>query len=113
LIPSYVKSTNCAFPLYADPTRELYKVFNLARTLNPGEKPEYMKSMLNVVMTGVVDGIKAGSKALKGGDWSQVGGEFLYVRKGSDWEVEWCHRAKTTRDHTGMEQMKNLLGVKA
>lgn len=49
---------------------------------------------------------------LKGGDSWQVGGEFLFVKKGENWEVEWCHRMKTTRDHTEMGELKKVLGVK-
>jgi hypothetical protein len=76
------------------------------------KKPEYVKqSMFVGVMTSVFDGIKSGRKATKGGDWWQVGGEFLFVKEDDGWKVEWCHRMKTTRDHAEMPELKKVLGI--
>jgi len=110
-----MKGTNCTFPLYTDPSQELYKALELARTLQLGnKKPEYIKqSMFLNAMSSVFDGIKSGSKAVKGGDWWQVGGEFLFVRDGDGWKVEWCHRMKMTRDHTEMAELRKVVGVTA
>jgi len=76
------------------------------------KKPEYVKqSMFTGVMTSVFDALKTGRKATKGGDWWQVGGEFLFVKEGDGWKIEWCHRMKTTRDHTEMPELKKVLGI--
>ena len=44
---------------------------------------------------------------LKGGDFWQVGGEFI-IESG---EVTWCRRMRNTRDHAEMPEIKRLLGV--
>jgi hypothetical protein len=78
------------------------------------KKPEYIKqSLFAGAMTSVFDGIKSGRKATKGGDWWQVGGEFLFVKEDDRWKVEWCHRMKTTRDHAEMAELKKVLGISA
>jgi hypothetical protein len=112
LISRYAQGSKCAYPLYVDPTQSLYKALNLARTMEPGQKPEYIKrSMLGGSIGSIIDGIKSGRRATKGGDFWQVGGEFLFVTKEGKWEVEWCHRMKFTRDHTEMEELKKVIGV--
>lgn len=99
--------------MYTDPTQELYKALNLARTLSAGQKPEYVKqSFFSVFMTSLIGELKSGRKMLKGGDFWQVGGEFLFVRKADKWEIEWCHRMKTTRDHTEIGELKKILLMK-
>lgn len=60
--------------------------------------------------------IKTGWKARGGGDWSQVGGEFLFVKSGKEegdeeWRCEWAHRMRTTRDHAEIDELKQLLGM--
>lgn len=111
LISRYIKETNCVYPLYTDQSQELYKALNLVRSLELGKKPEYIKtSFSTLIVSGIMDGLKTGRHALKGGDFAQVGGEFLFVKKEGKWEVQWCHRMKTTRDHTEMRELKKLLG---
>lgn len=64
--------------------------------------------------------IRTGWKARGGGDWMQVGGEFLFVKlnrvKGSEeggfvWSCEWAHRMRTTRDHAEIGELRGLLGM--
>ena len=43
---------------------------------------------------------------LSGGDFWQVGGEFLF---GSDGTVRWCHRMRNTRDHAELDQLRKEL----
>jgi hypothetical protein len=79
------------------------------------KKPKYMekRSMWTVSLKGVYQGLRAGKLALGGGDFWQIGGEFLFVRgKGEgEWNVEWAHRMRNTRDHAEVEELKGLLGV--
>ncbi|KAM3074207.1 hypothetical protein ACMFMG_002972 [Clarireedia jacksonii] len=81
LIPMYQEATNCPFPIYADPTKKLYDELGMMRTLNMGSRPEYQRrgTMVNV-MQSVVQSLKQikGGKLLQGGDYQQVGGEFLF-----------------------------------
>ena len=75
----YTETTGCPFPIYADPSRKLYDHLGMTRTFNLGAKPEYMQTnvLINSVQS-IFQGLSTGKKALKGGDFKQVGGEFLF-----------------------------------
>ena len=77
MIKDYASNTGSKYPIYADPSQSLYKLFGLVRSLNWGnKKPEYMSfGMFGAVLKGISAGIKAGSNALKSGDKKQNGGE--------------------------------------
>ncbi|OAK95420.1 hypothetical protein IQ06DRAFT_59225 [Phaeosphaeriaceae sp. SRC1lsM3a] len=108
LIPMYTKTTNCPFPIYADPTRKLYDLLGMTRTLQLGSKPQYMQThmLINSVQS-IFQGLSTGKNALKGGDLKQVGGEFLF----EDGNCTWVHRMKNTRDHSEVGDIRNLLGL--
>ncbi|TVY83031.1 Thioredoxin-like protein AAED1 [Lachnellula suecica] len=81
LISMYKQETSCPFPVYADPTKKLYDELGMLRTLNLGSRPEYMRRSLMSAMAGsFVQSLKQmkGGKAFQGGDYQQVGGEFLF-----------------------------------
>lgn len=81
LIQEYADLSNCPYPIYTDPTRSLFKALGMTRTWDMGEKPAYMRrSVLGVSASGVFQGLKhvASGLATKGGDFKQVGGEFLF-----------------------------------
>ena len=104
----YAQTTGCPFPIYADPSRKLYDYLGMTRTLDMGKKPEYIQSnMLLTSMQSIVQGIKTGNKALKGGDLKQVGGEFLF----QDGRCVWVHRMRNTRDHAEVPHLRRLLGL--
>lgn len=111
LIDDYCKNSKCSpdIPIYADPSRKLYDAFNLISNLSAvGKRPEYQTSgLLSLVSRSIVQGVRAGSGAFKGGDYSQIGGEFLF----QDGKVTWCHRMANTRDHTDIPALKKILGV--
>ncbi|PQE21053.1 fmHP protein [Rutstroemia sp. NJR-2017a WRK4] len=81
LIPMYQEATNCPFPIYADPTKKLYDELGMMRTLSMGPRPEYQRrgTMLGMAQS-VMQSLKQikGGKLLQGGDYQQVGGEFLF-----------------------------------
>lgn len=108
LIDMYTSETACPFPLYADPTRKLYDVLGMTRTLELGKKPNYIQSNLFVTsVQSIIQGLKTGSNALKGGDYKQVGGEFLF----EDGKCVWAHRMRNTRDHAEIETLREVLGL--
>lgn len=77
----YVEATNCPFPLYTDPTRQLFDALDMVKTLSLGERPAYMKSsLLGTTIKGISQALKSVPKGLtlKSGDQRQVGGEFLF-----------------------------------
>lgn len=104
----YIEATSCPFPVYADPTRKLYDLLGMTRTLSLGSKPDYIHThvLINSVQS-VFQGLGTGKNALKGGDFKQVGGEFLFERG----ECTWAHRMKTTRDHAEVTDLRGLLGL--
>ena len=44
---------------------------------------------------------------MKGGNFHQVGGEFMFENE----RVTWCHRMKNTRDHAEIPEMRRVLGL--
>lgn len=108
LIPMYVEATKCPFPVYAEPTRKLYDLLGMTRTLNLGAKPEYQQSSIMLMSAqSIMQSLGSGRKALKGGDFKQVGGEFLF----ENGRCTWAHRMRTTRDHTEIVETRKLLGL--
>lgn len=109
LIPLYTSMTSCTFPLYADPSRRLYDELGMTSTLAPGSKPEYIQSaMLTNAVRSIIQGLKAGTAVRKGGNYSQVGGEFLFDEGG---RCVWAHRMRNTRDHVEVAELKRLFGM--
>ncbi|TVY52511.1 Thioredoxin-like protein AAED1 [Lachnellula cervina] len=81
LIPMYQEATACPFPIYADPTKKTYEELGMLRTITLGAHPEYMrKSLMSAIVGSFVQSLKQmkGGKAFQGGDYHQVGGEFLF-----------------------------------
>jgi hypothetical protein len=77
LIKDYATSTGAKYPIYADPSQSLYKLFGLVRNLTWGNKdPEYMSfGLVGGIFKGISAGLKAGPNAFKSGDKKQNGGE--------------------------------------
>ncbi|KAF2275737.1 uncharacterized protein EI97DRAFT_400083 [Westerdykella ornata] len=108
LIDMYAETTKCPFPIYAEPTRKLYDILGMTRTYELGKKPDYIHTNLFVSsVQSVVQGLKTGNKALKGGDFKQAGGEFLFEHG----KPVWAHRMRNTRDHTEVEELRQVLGL--
>ncbi|TFB07742.1 Thioredoxin-like protein [Trichoderma ghanense] len=81
LIDMYAKETGCPFPIYTDPTRQLFDALGMVKTLTMGVKPAYTKkSTSKGIFDSIVQGLRQVPKglALKSGDHRQVGGEFLF-----------------------------------
>lgn len=81
LIDMYAKETGCPFPIYTDPTRQLFDALGMVKTLTMGAKPAYAKkSTSKGIFDSIVQGLRQVPKglALKSGDHRQVGGEFLF-----------------------------------
>ncbi|KAL8702832.1 MAG: hypothetical protein Q9201_004000 [Fulgogasparrea decipioides] len=109
LIPMYVRETQCPYPIYADPSKALYARLGMTRTLSLGSKsPQYMQySLPSAMVRAIYQALKAGRDAFRGGDYSQVGGEFVF----ENGQVTWCHRMKNTRDHAEVPEMRRQLGL--
>ena len=80
----------------------------MTRTLALGNKdPDYMKQSIGrVAVQSIFQELRSGKKMLSGGDFWQVGGEFIFE---TDGHVSWCHRMRNTRDHAEMPVLKKQL----
>lgn len=81
----------------------------MTRTLSLGNKsPEYMQtSVLVNAVKSVIQELRSGRNILKGGDFYQVGGEFIFEKD----KVTWCHRMKNTRDHAEIPELRAALEI--
>lgn len=140
LIEFYKETTGCQFPIYTDPQRSLFKELGMTQTWEMGAKPTYMRrSMGSSIVQSITQGLRSipAGNALKSGNFSQVGGEFLFEppdmvtpvttpreerAHGPDFDdaeglkiepkrVTWCHRMKTTRDHVEIPELMDILGL--
>jgi hypothetical protein len=104
----YADATACPYPIYAEPSRKLYDGLGMIKTLEMGPKPEYLKSgVLTNALVSIKQALGTGSSMLKGGNMSQVGGDFLF----EDGQAKWCHRMKNTRDHASMSELRKVIGL--
>ena len=80
----------------------------MTSTLNLGKTPEYMqRSMLSMVFSSFIQELKSGRNMLSGGDFRQVGGEFVF----HNGKVTWCRRMRNTRDHAEIPLIRQQLGL--
>ncbi len=139
----YQAETNCPFPIYADPTKKLYNELGMLRTLNIGVRPEYQRrELIRIMAASFIQSLKSikGGLLLKGGDYHQVGGEFLFEpvnlatpigrleeeekqigergvkemlgnEASEEKHVTWCHRMRNTRDHAEIPELREVLGL--
>lgn len=108
LIQMYRDATECPYPIYADPSKQLYDYLGMTRTLDMGKKPDYISSSFTKnVLQSMGQVVTSGNNAFKGGDLKQVGGEFLF----EDGKVIWCHRMRHTRDHSEIPRLREVCGL--
>lgn len=121
LIKFYAKETEAKYPIFADPSQDLFKKFGLARTVSAGKKPDYIPygywAGFRVFFATLA---KAGKSALKAGDVKQVGGEYYLLNEFTDdvrfllgpgLKCTWGHRMSTTRDHTEIVELRKVVGL--
>ncbi|ETN43910.1 uncharacterized protein HMPREF1541_11041 [Cyphellophora europaea CBS 101466] len=123
LLPSYLELTHCPYPIYTDPTAQLYDKLGMQRSWSLGNRaPEYIRQSLFMGgLKSIAQGLKRvpAGDVRKAGEMNQNGGEFLFVRTNSGdssswadgWRVEWCHRMRNTRDHTEVGRLREVLGM--
>lgn len=120
LIPVYIDETKCTFPMYTDPTGQLHDILGMTQTLSLNPAASYIshQSAFSGAIKGIYQGLKrvGAGDALKGGKSSQVGGELLFeaAEDGhgrTTTGVIWCHRMKSTRDHTEVAELRQVLGL--
>lgn len=111
LIPHYKKTSGCPFPIFAEPSRKLFKILGMSMSVNIGaRRPGYMKEVSPPawLLEQLVQMSKTkGMKKFKGGNWLQIGGEFLF----QDGQAVWCHRMKNFRNHAEITVLKRVLEI--
>ncbi|KAF2404690.1 hypothetical protein EJ06DRAFT_215991 [Trichodelitschia bisporula] len=111
LIRAYRAHTGTPFPIFADPSKRLYKLLGMNWTLNPGPRTaRYMAGMTGGDwVKGQIKQLRATEERLRwnAGNPFWVGGEFL-IREG---KMRWCHRMRGYRGHSEMDVIRRLLGV--
>ena len=114
LIPKYIQMTGsnipgCHFPFYADHSTKLYDALGLGQTLSMGDsRPSYQKkSVFGNALSSIKQALSSGSLATKGGDFKQLGGEFLF----EDGKCTWAHIMHNTRDHADVSEIEKVLEI--
>ncbi|KAF4342186.1 6-hydroxy-D-nicotine oxidase [Fusarium beomiforme] len=114
-VDMYRIDTGCEFPIYTDPSEELYKTLGMIRTWEEGPANKYIPySSFWVAWASMKN---AFWKLLEGyplwnwGTTNQQGGEFLFEGEGEDKTVTWCHRMRNSRDHTDTDEILEVLGL--
>ncbi|KAF2760534.1 hypothetical protein EJ05DRAFT_498496 [Pseudovirgaria hyperparasitica] len=112
MIQQYKDFTGTNFPIFAEPTRRLYKGLGMSWTLDAGkQRPAYMQDISKPQWVAgqikQIRGVKGLRMKLAGGNPLQVGGEFLFSEEG----VVWCHRMKNYRGHAEVETVRRVLEI--
>lgn len=117
LIPSYIENlgfeASYPFPIYADQSRKLYRLFEMQSNLEMPSAPSkyFQRSIFAVVARSAVQMVQRTwhGDAGSGGPISQNGGEILYEVEGDNVEVSWCHKMKNTQDHAEIDELRTVL----
>lgn len=101
----------CQFPIYSDPTREVYQHFGIhMSSMAAGPKPAYTRN--GVVVNTLVSLKRNTAMPLKNpGDLNGLGGEFV-IGPGKT-ECVYAHRMKNTRDHAELVDILKAIGMSA
>ncbi|CAK4032469.1 Hypothetical predicted protein [Lecanosticta acicola] len=108
-IADYKTRTHCPFPIYADPSRNLYAKLDMLVTLRqPPKQPDYITmSFFSIVTSSFKNVVMSGLKGLKGGPASQNGGEWLF----EGGQLKFVHRMRNTADHSEIKELEQVLGI--
>ena len=80
----------------------------VVKMVHGDKSPEYIQgSVAGNVFSSLKNIVTSGPKGLKGGNYSQNGGELLF--EGA--ELKWFHRMRNTRDHAEVKELKEVLGL--
>lgn len=104
---------NPPFEIYADPELRLYHALGVTRrNLDLGDASKdkigshHQEGFTQTFLSSVAEIVKSGSLALKGGDFKQLGGEFVWNAQG---ELVLAHRMRHTRDHSEVSALEGAV----
>ncbi|KAL3463688.1 AhpC/TSA antioxidant enzyme-domain-containing protein [Aspergillus heterothallicus] len=109
LIAPYVSETSTPFPIYSDPTGQIYDTLHMNRTCdNITHQPSYSTvGFWRGVGKSIRQMAGSGWNALRGGEWGQNGGEWVF-RNG---RCVYMHRMKDVGDHLTASELLGILGA--
>jgi hypothetical protein len=111
MIATYRKIFKCPFPIFTDPTRNLYRVLGMTlRTLDSGPPNEAGDYITHGPLGGLGMVLKNAVKMplANAGDIKQLGGEFLL---GPGSVCHYAHRMHTTKSHAPVKELLKRAGV--
>ena len=111
MIATYRKIFKCPFPIFTDPTRNLYRVLGMTRrTLDAGPPNEAGDYIIHGPLGGLSMVLRNAVKMPLGnaGDIKQLGGEFLL---GPGPVCHYAHRMHTTKSHAPVRDLLERAGV--
>lgn len=107
LIGPYMEETSDAFPIYTDPTGKIYETLHMKRTREgftspPPYTPESFPSALGKCLKQIW---KRGWVGLRGGNWNQQGGEWIFQRG----RLRYAHWMEGVNDHLTADELFRIL----
>ncbi|ESK88435.1 hypothetical protein Moror_14709 [Moniliophthora roreri MCA 2997] len=110
MIKSFRRIFQTPFAVYTDPTQQVYNVLGMIRSLEKGPRAAYVRhgtaSGIGMI---VANAAKVGMPIWKkGGDTSQLGGEFVL---GPGLQCCFAHRMRYTRDHLPILKLVKEAGI--
>ena len=111
MIATYRKIFKCPFPIFTDPTRNLYRGLGMTlRTLDAGPRNEAGDYITHGPLGGLGMVLRNAVKMPLGnaGDIKQLGGEFLL---GPGPVCHYAHRMHTTKSHAPVRELLERAGV--
>jgi hypothetical protein len=116
MIKFYRQIFNCPFAIYADPTLKLYTTMGMSLRSGEGRQdPQCGSYVRHGHMSGLAMVIKNALRVgmpvwQKGGDISQLGGEFIL---GPGLQCTFAHRMRTKRGHLPITRVLMAAGLKS
>lgn len=108
LIKKYAEDTDCLFPIYANFDRSLYKGFGMGNAISMGPRRDWQAApTTQIVRNSFFQAVGRITDIFQSGNYMQVGGEVIY----QNGIVVFCHRMLSTRDHTEIENVGELIGA--
>lgn len=109
LIGPYMEETSDEFPIYTDPSGKIYETLHMIRSMDGfTEPPPYScVSFSSAVGQTFKQMWKRGWAGLKGGNWDQQGGEWIFQRG----KLRYAHRMEGTNDHLTAERLCEILSI--
>lgn len=106
MIMPYMEETTDEFPIYSCPSGKIYDKLQMNRTSAFTDPPPYAELSLRSSFVKCMKQIwKRGLNGLKGGNWDQQGGEWIFV----DGKLRYAHRMEASNDHLTAERLMDIL----